>query len=119
MFTCNKGSQTYYLIFLAYYYKYGSKELSSLEKEELKKPKEKLLTKLQKVGQEVTEIIKEEKLTRVNITVAPATTSALHTIKVKVTTRRRFIRTISEEELACLIIYSHELQDYSIYNLAV
>ncbi|CAG8819162.1 21328_t:CDS:2, partial [Cetraspora pellucida] len=96
-----------------------SKELSFLEKEELKKAKKKLLTKLQEVGQEVTEIIKEEKLTKVSIIIAPDTTPALHTIKVKVPRRHRFIRTISEEELACLIIYSHELQDYSTYNLAV
>ncbi|CAG8546101.1 523_t:CDS:2 [Cetraspora pellucida] len=112
-------NQIYYSTFLAYYYKYGSKELSSLEKEELKKAKEKLLTKLQEVGQEVTEIIEEEKLTRVSITIAPDTTLTLHTIKVKVPRRHRFIRTISEEELACLIIYIHELQDYSTYNLAV
>ncbi|CAG8800191.1 3325_t:CDS:2, partial [Cetraspora pellucida] len=104
---------------IAYYYKYGSKELSSLEKEELKKAKEKLLTKLQEVGQEVTEIIEEEKLTRVSIIIAPDITPAPHTIKVKVPRRQRFIRTISEEELACLIIYSHELQDYLTYNLAV
>lgn len=119
MFTCEKGNQTYYSTFLAYYYKYGSKQLSFLEKEELGKAKEKLLAKLQEVGQEVTEITEEEKLTRVSIIVAPNTTAAPTTIKVKVATRNRFVRTISEEELACLIIYSHELQDYSTYNLAV
>ncbi|CAG8829112.1 23141_t:CDS:2, partial [Cetraspora pellucida] len=89
------------------------------EPNELIKAKEKLLVKLQEVGQEVTEIIEEEKLTRVNITVAPNTTPAPTTIKVKVARRNRFIRTISKEELACLIIYIHELQDYSTYNLAV
>ncbi|CAG8485332.1 23556_t:CDS:2 [Cetraspora pellucida] len=106
MFTCDRESQTYYSTFLAYYYKYGSKKLSSLEKEEIRKAKEKLLTKLQEVEQEVTEIIEEEKLIRVIITIAPDTTPVLHTIKIKVPRRYRFIRTISEEELACLIIYT-------------
>ncbi|CAG8560470.1 16618_t:CDS:2, partial [Cetraspora pellucida] len=95
------------------------KQLSFLEKEELRKAKEKLLTKLQELGQEVTEIIEREELTRVNIILLPTTTPSLQTIKVKVVTRNTFRRTISEEELACLIIYNHKLQNYLTYNLAV
>jgi hypothetical protein len=119
MFNCEKAYQTYYSTFLAYYYKYGTNQLTFLEKEELKKAKDKLLHKLQQLGQEVTEITEREELIRANIAIPPATTATPQTIKVKVATRNTYIVTISEEELACLIIYSHELKDYTTYNLAV